>query len=177
MINSEGFTILEFLLVSVIAAALLTAAMPLFQDLQYLMIKQTQLSQLFIRAQLGYSILRQAVNTAGSISCLNGRRPAALQVVERSIIHDKTVSDDNNVLMVNGCKIYNSQQHWLQTAYFIARSSVAAVPALYSKIIAIDKMPVSLPKVEEIAGVNSLHFFGCVFVDSRWRCNTTLLSA
>ena len=175
--HTRGFTILEFLLVSLLAAGLLTAALPLLQDLRNLLAQQTKLSELLTRAQLLYSVLSRAGRSAGATDCVLETAQPSLAVAERSLIHDSSLASQNNILLLSGCDIYNSQQHWLQTAYFIARSSASKIPALYTKIISIDNLPVSLPKIEQISGVASLHFAGCSFKSGLWGCKHTINSA
>ena len=168
MVRNAGFTLLEFMLVSVLAASLLTTVLPLLSSFKSFGMHEIQLSSLQTRAQLMYNILSAAVRSSGGYACVEQPAGASLAVAGRELIHDTSVSAQNNILLLSGCTDYNSAQHMLQTAYFIAKSTVSKQPALYSKILAIDGMSVSLPKVELVSSIKELKFSAYTICAQSW---------
>jgi hypothetical protein len=159
---------LEFLLVSVLAAALLASALPIFASIKRLISEHMQLSKLQTSSELIYNLLSTQIRAAGGYDCQESPLSPALEVNDRSTVHDHSVDSSNNVLVVSTCAKYKSNQHWLETAYFIAKNTVSHEPALYRKVTAIDGDSVSLPKVELISNVKKIHFTGFGICAGAW---------
>ena len=174
MSQAKGFTLLECLVATSVAAALLTAIFPLYSTMRAAAVRQMQLGQTLNKSELLLALLTNVIRTAKNNDCATYFGAPSLLVgsYEKLLpsLHDVVAGSD--ILLIDGCASYNSTQHWLRRVFYLSKDSASNQPgySLYQKILAVDGLPVSIAKQVLLSGVYKLNFKSCRRLLGQWSC-------